>query len=455
MTRTPRVLNRSRLLDHGELELRTVLLDLVEEALKALSPAAGLARAVEVTDGFLQVAGRSYELDDFDSVVVLGAGKASLELATGLEELLGDRLSGGIVAVPQYPECRPKRFRVIEAGHPIPDAASTQAATAMLELAKGLGRDDLALCVFTGGSSALASLAPPDVPQSDKVVLHRMLLSSGVPIEEVNAVRKHVSAFKGGRLARAIAPAKIVNLSVSDVVGDPLDCITDPTVPDHSTTADALSVLEDHGLIDDVPRTVREHLSAKAADSPDLSDLDIETVLAVTGEDGAKAVAASAVRRGLACIRLGGLLEGEASTVGRVLATMARESRKEAGPWPRGCVVVACGGECTVTLEKDTGEHFGQGGPSQEAALGATLALEGGTGVAAVFVDTDGSDGGTEQAGALVDGTTGTRARELGLSLRRVLAEHRSSAALEALGDNLKTGFTGTNANDLVLVMIS
>ena len=446
--------NRARLVDHGERELRATVLDLAEAALAALSPAAGLRRSVALDGENLIAGGRSYDLSAVDRLVVLGAGKASAEATQALEQMLGPRLSGGVVVVPRSAGV-PTRVTLMEADHPIPGPASADGARALLKQAEDLGERDLAICVFTGGSSALASLPPPGVPLADKIRLHQLLLSSGMSIVEINTVRKHVSAIKGGRLARAIAPARILNLTVSDVVGDPLDCITDPTVQDTSTVADALSALREWGLLDRVPPAVRDYLADCAgAESPDLSDADIESVLAVRGEDGSDAVIRAAASRGLAVVRLGGSVEGEAATVGRLLATLAREARASGSPWGPGTVLVACGGECTVSLGPDADRLFGRGGPSQEAAIGAALALDGVHGVAAMFADTDGSDGGTANAGGLVDWSTGERARQKGMSLRKALVAHEATAVLEACGDAMVTGPTQTNANDLVLILI-
>jgi glycerate 2-kinase len=447
--------NRARLADHGERELRVAALDLAEAALAALSPAAGLRRSVALDGANLIAGGRSYDLSAVDRLVVLGAGKASAEAAEALEQMLGPRVSGGVVVVPRSARVGARRITLMDADHPFPGPASADGARALLRQAEDLGERDLAICVFTGGSSALASLPPPGVPLADKIRLHQLLLSSGMSIVEINTVRKHVSAIKGGRLARAIAPARILNLTVSDVVGDPLDCITDPTVQDTSTVADALSALREWELLDQIPQAVRHHLADCAgAESPDLSDADIENVLAVRGEDGSDAVVRAAVSRGLAAIRLGGSIEGEAATVGRLLATLAREARASGSPWARGTVLVACGGECTVSLGPDAAPLFGRGGPSQEAAIGAALALDGVRGIAAIFADTDGSDGGTAVAGGLVDWSTGERARQKRMSLRKALVTHETTAVLEACGDAMVTGPTQTNANDLVLILI-
>lgn len=448
-----RVENRTRLVDHGERELRTVALDLAEVALAALSPAAGLRRSVALDGEELVAGGRSYDLSAVDRLVVLGAGKASAAAALALEQLLGPRLTGGVVVVPRSPGAgspamAARRVTLLPADHPIPGRASAEGARALLRQAGQLGERDLAVCVFTGGSSALASLPPAGISVADKIRLHRLLLSSAMSVVEINTVRKHVSMIKAGRLARAIAPARILNLTVSDVVGDPLDCITDPTVQDTSSVADALSALREWELLDRIPAAVRDYLvNCPDAESPDLRAADIESVLLVRGEDGSRAVLRAAADRGLSGLPLGGSLEGEAATVGRVLATLAREARA------RGRVIVACGGECTVSLGAGAGQLFGRGGPNQEAAIGAALALDGAPGIAAVFADTDGADGGTPVAGGLVDWSTGERARQHGVSLRKALIAHEATATLETCGDAIVTGMTQTNANDLVLIV--
>ena len=448
-----RIENRARLTDHGDQELRATVLDLAEVALAALSPSAGLRRSVRLDGGNLVAGGRSYDLAAVDRLVVLGAGKASAELAAALSELLGSRLDSGVVVAPHQAVRPSHRVDLLPGEHPVPGPASVTAARALLERAGRLGERDLAICVFTGGSSALASTPPPGVSAAEKARLHRLMLSSGMSVVEVNTVRKHVSLIKGGRLAQAIAPARILNLTVSDVAGDPLDCITDPTVQDTSTVADALAVLSEWELLDRVPESVRAYLvRCEEAESPDLSDVDIYSVLLARGEDGSEAVLRAARSLGFSGVRLGGSLEGEAGTAGRVLATLARESRATGSPWPRGTVVVACGGECTVNLGPDADALFGQGGPSQEAAVGAALALDGAAGIVALFADTDGSDGGTAIAGGLVDWSTAARARKQGLSLRKGLVDHATSALLEACGDAVLTGATLTNANDLVII---
>jgi glycerate 2-kinase len=386
---------------------------------------------------------------------VVGSGKATLAIAAALERTLGGRLDGGTVAVRDGEDTLAlERVEVLVADHPLPSERSAAAARVIARQVDGLGADDLVIASFTGGSSALTSLAPAGVSQADKRLLHELLLGSGAPIIEVNAVRKHVSAIKGGRLAARIAPARLVNLTVSDVAGDVLDAITDPTVQDTSTVADALEVLRDRGIWDSLPRSIRDHLESDAAISPRL-EAEPQTVMLVDGAGACEAMLSEATEAGVAAHVVSTELEGEASAVGRHLARLAEESWREGIPVAPPCVLVGCGGESTVTLQQDgAGGSFGAGGPNQEAALAAALDLGEGAAVSACFLDTDGSDGGTDAAGAIIDGHSTARAREAGIDLEAALSGHRSGEALARLGDLVVTGPTQTNVNDMFVVAV-
>jgi glycerate-2-kinase len=309
------------------------------------------------------------------------------------------------------------------------------------------------ICCFTGGSSALASLPPRGVDPEQKRTLHRLLLQSGASISEINCVRKHVSSFKGGRLAVALAGATILNLTVSDVAGDPLDAITDPTVPDTTTVADAVAVLERHGLWTAVPEPVRAHLAdAATAESPRLGDAGSDTRMRVSGGLAWPALTERATQRGFSPVVLSTSIEGESREVGATLVSLARESHTRGRPFPPPCMLVGCGGETTVTVRN--GAQFGTGGPNQEAAIGAALRLKPDERIVAAFVDTDGSDGGTEAAGAMVDGTTARRAETAGVDLRAAILDHSSRDALQRVGELLVTGPTGTNVNDMFAIAV-
>ena len=435
----------------GEREARRGALRIAAAGLGACDVHRATREVVALEGDELNVDGVRHHLDPSGRVLVVGAGKASMGIATALEEILGDRLAGGAIAV-RGSEANPlERVTVLAADHPLPSGSSADAARQLLAIAAGATERDLVVACFTGGSSALASLPPAGVSAVEKRALHELLLSSGIGIVEVNTVRKHVSGIKGGRLADAARPARLVNLTVSDVAGDHIDAITDPTVPDSSRAGDAIAVLYGHGLWDATPQTIREHLQGTDAESPDLDADAIQTVLLVTGTTACDAMAVEATALGLAPVVVSTSLEGEARQIGKVLANMARHSAADGAPFAPGTVMLGCGGESTVTLAPAA--DFGEGGPNQEAAIAAALELEGAP-VAAVFLDTDGSDGGTDHAGAIVDGITVERATGLGLDLRAALLEHRSQVALAALEDAVVTGPTGTNVNDLFAIVI-
>jgi glycerate 2-kinase len=446
------IVNLEALLDHGDRELRRLALSVAAAGLAACDPELAAMRLVRLEGDELIVAGEPHAVHPGGRIVVLGSGKASMKIGIALERILGDRLSGGTIVVRDAPpEPVLHRIELLEAGHPLPDARSVSAAQRILEQAGALGAKDLLIACFTGGSSALTSLPPAGVTAAEKRELHRLLLSAGIPISDVNAVRKRVSAIKGGGLALAAAPARVLNLTVSDVAGDPLDVLTDPSVPDTSTVADALAVLADHDLWDSVPVSIRRHLSDPALAVPDLSGVDVSSTLLVTGETACDAMAAEAAALGAEPVVVSTSFEDEAAAFGRVLAGQARASAERGRPFPRSSVLVGCGGESTVRL--DRGEDFGLGGPNQEAALAAASRIEGAS-VAMAFLDTDGSDGGTLLAGAVADGLTAARARDAGIDLGAALRSHGSGEATRALGDGIETGPTHTNVNDLFVVAI-
>jgi glycerate-2-kinase len=453
-SRTAPIGNADTLLDHGPRRARAVAVAVAAAGLAACDPGAAVEREVVVEPDGIRIAGVAYPLATDARVVVLGAGKATLTLAAGLERVLGDRLRGGLVVVRSGEEGPLDRIDVLTADHPLPSVHSAAAAEAMVARARAVDPADLVIGCFTGGSSALVSLPPDGVTVEDKRELHRLLLAGGLPITAVNTVRKHVSAIKGGRLVAALGGARLVNLTVSDVAGDHLDAITDPTVVDTTTPADAERVLRDAELWDAVPASVRAHLATPAAASPAFA-AEIPTVLLATGRTACDAMAASATEHGYRPVVISTSLEGEAADVGGVLGALARESFERGGvggaPFSPPCVLIGCGGESTVTLRDG---RFGEGGPNQEAALGFARTVAPAAGVAAVFLDTDGSDGGTALAGALVDGTTAARAAERGLDLGAALRTHRAGEPLRTLGDAVVTGPTGTNVNDLFAVVV-
>jgi len=435
-------------------------MDLVQAALDAVDPFAAVCRALRLdADGrTLQVVGGpTLDLDQVDRIVVVGGGKAVLAMARAVESILDPQRihDGRVIAKEAPPPQRPEKIVVEQGAHPLPDDRSLQATQRMMGLLQGLGPADLVLALISGGGSSLMTLPVPDVGLDQLERLGQQLLAAGVPIHAINTVRKHLSRIKGGQLAAAAAPARTVALVLSDVVGSPLDVIASgPTAPDPTTFDDALEVLARHGL-DQVPGPVMRWLSegaaGKHAETPKPSDALFTRVH--NQIIGSNALAAEAVLRRAAALGFNSLLlstfvEGEAREVGRVHAALLREVCASARPLSRpACLVL--GGETTVTLS----DSPGRGGRNQELALAAALALQGLPEVMLVALATDGNDGPTDAGGALCDGTTVARARALGLDPHDHLRRNDAYPLFEALGDLLITGPTGTNVNDLTLLL--
>jgi len=375
--------------------------------------------------------------------IVVGAGKASAEMARALEENWPGALSGLVVTRYGHgAECR--RIEVVEAGHPVPDAAGVKGARRMLRLIEGLSADDLVIALISGGGSALLTLPAAGLTLKDKRAVNRALLAGGVPIDEMNCVRKHLSAIKGGRLAAAAYPARVVSLVISDVPGDDLAVVASgPTVADKTTFADARAVLARHRI--EVPPEVSRHLDAAEDETPKPGDPRLaraETKLIASPQMSLEAAATLARAEGVTPLILGDALEGEARQLGAALAGIARHAREFGQPAKPPCVILS-GGETTVTVKGK-----GVGGRNVECLLGLAIKLQGADSVYALAADTDGVDGAREVAGAFVDPTTLTRAREKGIDPWRSLEDNDAHSFFEAIGDQLVTGPTRTNVND-------
>jgi len=421
------------------------VLDVAQAGLAACDPSEAVERRVALRKRVLVVDDRSYELNGA-GVIVVGAGKASLKLAQALEARIGPCIDDGLVVVPEGGSGRLEHLACREASHPLPGEQSAQAAEQIAQLVRGAGERIVVTC-FTGGSSALVSAPPPGVSLDDKRELHRLLLRCGANIVEVNTVRKHVSAIKGGRLAALAAPSRMIALTVSDVAGDPLDAISDPSVQDTTTRGEAVDVLRRYGLWERVAPAIRQHLAGPGCESPRLDPSLLQAALLVTGLDVCQAMEQRARELGYESASLADA-EGESRVLGPDLVERVRSG---AGGGRRPArMLVGCGGEATVTLGDD--DVFAAGGPNQEAALAGALALAAADGIAALFLDTDGRDGSTDRAGALIDTQTASRAREAGIDLAAALDGHRSGEAFVALGDAVSLGNTGINVNDLFVI---
>ena len=381
--------------------------------------------------------------------LVVGAGKGAAAMARAVEDHWPGPLEGLVVTRYGHGvDCR--RVEVVEAAHPVPDDAGRAAAGRILDLAAGLGPDDLLLCLISGGGSSLLSLPAEGLSLEDKQQVNRELLRCGARIDEMNCLRKHLSAIKGGRLAAAAAPAASLTLLISDVPGDdPATIASGPTVPDPTTFAEARAVLERYDI--EPPEAVRAHLEAAAEESPKPGDpklAGVETVLLARPQDALEAAAAKARDLGLAPMILGDAIEGESRQVATVMAGIARQVVKHGQPLAPPCVLLS-GGETTVTI---TGQ--GHGGPNSEFLLALAVALDGLAGVHAIACDTDGVDGSEDNAGARIGPDTLERAAAADVDAKARLADNDAYGFFQDLGDLVVTGPTLTNVNDFRAILI-
>jgi hydroxypyruvate reductase len=435
--------------------LRRAAAAILAHALNAVDAYSVTSRAIKLEGGALLVNGRPFPLSPGSRVLVIGAGKACGPMAQAVEDALQARLTGGLIVVPTGAAVPLRKIALREATHPLPGASGEAAAAEILSLVSGLSATDLVICLISGGGSALLPLPREGLTLHDKIRTTDLLLRSGADITEINTVRKHLSRIKGGQLARAASPARLVTVLISDIVGSPIDAIASgPTVPDTTTFADALAVLEKYRLTGRVPPAVLVVLQQGAAgglpDTPKPGDPIFAGTYATVIADNAtaaRAAVAEAEHLGFHAQLLSTYIEGEAKEVGRVLAGIAREIAATAHPLARPACLV-CGGETTVTV---TGA--GRGGRNQEVALSAGRPLAGLRAVLLVSFATDGTDGPTDAAGGVADGTTWARARARGLDPIRHLADNDAYPILDAIGDVIRIGPTNTNVNDLMLIL--
>ena len=394
--------------------------------------------------------------------VVLGAGKAAGSMAQAVEELwpLDAPLNGLVVTryhhTPPRPVGLPKRIEVVEAAHPVPDEASFEVAARMLTLTKNLTAEDLVLCLISGGGSSLLTLPVEGLTLADKQRINRQLLESGAHIGDMNCVRKHLSSIKGGRLALACAPARVVTLVISDVPGDDFGVIASgPTVPDATTCTDALAILNRYSIA--IPEVVRGRLESGALETPKPDNVYFarhSTHLIATPQQSLEAAAEAARAAGVEAHILSDEIEGESREVAKVHGALARAVAKRGQPFSRPCVILS-GGETTVTVRKlSSAVPRGRGGRAGEFCLGLAGALMGNPRVWALAADTDGIDGVEENAGAFVTPDTLVRGQALGLKLEEFLERNDAYGYFSALGDLLVTGPTHTNVNDFRAILV-
>lgn len=414
---------------------RRFLTELFEAAVAAADPNKTIARHLP-----LPPKGRT---------VVIGAGKGSAQMAAALENVWDGPLQG--VVVTRYGfgvAC--EQIEILEAAHPVPDAAGAAGAKRLFETVANLTSDDLVIALISGGGSALLPAPLAGLTLADEIDVNRQLLASGAPISAMNTVRKHLSAIKGGRLAAAAFPAKVVSLVVSDVPGDnPAFVASGPTVPDPATRADALAIVNQYGLR--LPDAALDLLGSPSADAPEPDDACFETnevhVIA-SAAVSLEAAAKAAKRRGIDAVILSDSIEGEAREVGRVHAAIAREIAQKNRPFARP-VVVLSGGETTVTLAGK-----GKGGRNTEFLLSFASEIDGVEGIDVLAADTDGVDGSEDNAGAFADGRTALRLRAAGCDPKMLLQDNDAWSAFNAINDLFVPGPTGTNVNDLRAILV-
>jgi hydroxypyruvate reductase len=418
------------------LEHRAFLTELFDAAIAAADPKLALAAHLPA-----KPKGRT---------IVIGAGKGAAQLAAAFEELWGEPVEGTVITRYGY-ACETQHVTVLEAAHPVPDAAGLAASEALFQQVQGLSSDDLVVALVCGGGSALLAAPAEGLSFTDEVALNEALLASGAPIGAMNAVRKQVSGIKGGRLAAACAPARVVSLVVSDVPGDdPAQVASGPTVPDPVDRAEALKAVADYGIA--LPDAIAAHLAKAPEDAPQPDDPRFarnEVHVVASAAISLEAAAAKAEAAGWPAVILSDAIEGEAREVAKMHGAMAREVVRRNRPF-KAPLVMLSGGETTVTLRG----KGGRGGRNSEFLLSLAMELDGVAGVTALAADTDGIDGSEDNAGAFADGTTAAAMRQAGVDPAQALAGNDAYTAFDAVGEIFAPGPTGTNVNDFRAILI-
>ena len=427
-----------------------------EAGLVASDPELLIGRRLQVDGQILYAGERLYNLANHGDIYVVGAGKATARMALAVEALLGERIAGGIIIVKRGHRVPLRKIEVVEAGHPIPDQEGVDATESIIGLLRRTQKTDLILCLVSGGASALLSCPVVGLSLQDKQQTTQALLNCGARIQEVNAIRKHISRVKGGRLAELAYPSTVLSLILSDVIDDSMDNIgSGPTAPDSSTFADCLSIIDRYRVGGMIPVTVRSILKKGAAgeivDTPKAGDpifQKVQNLLIGNNQLALVAAKEKAEALGYNTLVLSGSIEGEARKVAIDHVVMARDVLSSSGPIrPPACII--SGGETTVAIRGD-----GLGGRNQEFALAAAIEIDVLEGVVVLSGGTDGTDGPTDAAGGIVDWTTVQRARDKGFDARSYLERNDSYPFLKTVGDLLITGPTLTNVMDLRLVLI-
>lgn len=412
---------------------------IMSAALAAADPTAAVERALR----------RRTDLDSYNRIFVVGAGKATGTMAKAVEQMLGERISAGCINVKDGDSSKLRRIEMRLCGHPVPDERGLAGARRIAEICSGAGEGDLVICLFSGGASALMPLPAPPITLTEKQETTRLLLACGAEIQEINTVRKHLSAVKGGQLARLAAPARVLSLILSDVVGDDLSVVASgPTSPDASTFEDAWAVMGRYDLASRLPLRVRERLRNGAQETPKAGDPifdNVENQIVGSNQKSLDAAARAAAELRYKTLILSSTLQGETRDVARVHAAIARQIREHSQPLKAPACVIS-GGETTVTIRGE-----GKGGRNLEFALAAAIDIAGLADTLILSIGTDGTDGPTDAAGAIADGATLSRSAR---HAQEALDANDSYPFFEELGDLVVTGSTGTNVMDLHLILL-
>jgi len=446
--------NKDALLSHGQVKARTSCLEIIEYALTEVDPYHATHRAVQLTRETLIVDKKKYDLNKIDHIYVIGAGKATFRQAQAMDEILGKRIDDGVVVV-KHGQAEPlNHIKVLESAHPVPDQNSFSASREVIKVAKKATENDLVICLMSGGVSSTCCSPVDEISDAEKVEMNRLLVHCGAQVTEIMSVRRHLSKIKGGRLGLLIQPATCITLTVSDAVGDPLEWNADWTHPDSSTFQDSVDILHRYGLWEKIPMAVRDYFSTFASEKEtpkSLGNGKFQYCMTIKTKDLGKAAVLKAKELGFTPYLLTSELKGESREAGRVPASIARQTLKKGQLFDVPCALIATG-ETGVTI---LGEPKGKGGANQELGCGACLDLSPEENIVVGAIDTDGTDGPTDYAGALTDGFSVAAARKLGIDFHRELMEHNSSELLNHISDIIYTGHTGSNVNDLVVILAS
>jgi len=444
--------NSEELSSKGNAQGRKVVLDIIEHALEQMNSYNLVKNLVEFRTG-LRIGSLTYDLEEVKDIFVVGGGKQVTFAAAALEDVLEGKICEGVVVEKKGWGCRTRKIAVIEGGHPIPNSGSVKGAEEIAKIARKADEDDLVVVCVTGGCTSLTMLPPKGISLEEVGEVFALLLRSGAPIEDVNIVRKHLSQLGGGKLSTLMHPAKIVSLiAVDEVAGLPWG----PTVPDTATFSDAKHILMRYDLWDKVPGSVRGYFERadpleETPKTADLERMGVNVHNLVFAENGmlCRAAQRRAIELGIDAAIISTSVEGEAKDVGLVLASIAKEMERNERPFKAPCILVA-GGETTVSITGGSGE----GGRNQELALGAAFRIAGSKRIVIASIGTDGTDGPTDIAGAIVDGYTLGEARKGGVDLFEQLKRHDSSNAFRKLNDAIYSEDTGTNVMDLMIAYV-